>query len=645
MNYFIETALSPAKLFKMAGDLKSFKSWLLKTHNQAYDENMLKGHRFFLECAFTSIFHNFIDSESVALKNDPILEEAAGAVKVTIDKMPGKSDRQLILKNLFREYLDLTAADTEQNLGKSINTIEEKIVTPLINFYDTNFKVRKNVNIERSMLDKIILMDDLLIHFIQINNSGPYAHQGTFLPDFWIPIEKLKDSLFGYKYVIQYLYELILPSDIFLKTQMNEIHNADSWRKYVYNETENEKDDMISRMFRTYDLEKQTCFESYFYRLNKVLETDIPARYGISHMGPEGNLIPIKKKLPRSIVEKLIDSSVKRFDVEMTAQEQHDYDLHWHPVDVSNVLNVNEFNGVAAFNTLLIGTLAVTKDAKVYVNKWKHPTQNPKHNDYSYAVLLNTEETSNRSMEGWMLFFDCCNDFTGSRSDFLCIEKILKDNKRRIELVTRTITQEDFNIYLKNYMPDKDRLIHNEILGIKDLTKIKENKELFLKYQKARGVLLELLCYYAVSKHNHYENYMVKKWGEKAEGKEIDVLLESKTQVRLIECKYNGEGRDWDLQKRINEMNEVVRKRIEIKRNEKRGLEIVHHKIDGAIEFWFWHPPSAKNIELLENANIKYEVFESNQNRSEYGGLIKYKKMKDIFKLNFDPEDDTTIEI
>jgi hypothetical protein len=223
-----------------------------------------------------------------------------------------------------------------------------------------------------------------------------------------------------------------------------------------------------------------------------------------------------------------------------------------------------------------------------------------------------------------MLFFDCCNDFTGSRSDFLSIEKILKDNKKKICLSVEELSYEEFTVYLKNYIPDKERLINNEILSIKQITKIKENKELFTKYQKARGVLLELLCYYAVSNHDDYKDFIVKSWGKIVEGKDIDVLLESETQIRLIECKYNGSGRSFNLEKRIDELNEVVRKRKE-----------VTQIIDGKIEFWFWLSPTDKDITILENKGIKYQIFDTQKSKSTYESLVKLKKMREIFTLSF----------
>lgn len=624
MNYFIETALAPAKLFELAGDVKSFKAWLYKTHNKPYDEEVLTGHRFFLECAFTGIFHTVIYSDSLPFKNDPLLELAANN-SISIDKMPGESDRRIILKHLFRNYLQLTSATTQTDLQNAIDSIRDKLTDPLIQFYHTNFRLKKTLTIEKSAFDKLLLIDSLLIHYTQINNSGPYAHEGALLHDYWIPQEKLAESFVGYKYTVQYLYSLVLPGDLFSKAELDKIHQADSWRKYTINKQEDgETDPLIRSLNETFDIEKQTCFESFFYRINDLLAGEAQKRYGISHMNPQVNLIPSKRKLPTSVFDKLLDLDVKKYDVELSAIEKRDYNLQWFPVDVSNILDANEFNGVAAFNTLVIGTLAVTEGDFVYVNKWKHPTANPDHYDYSYAVLLNTSKTSARALKGWMLFFDCCNDFTGSRRDFLAIEKILKDNKKKIRLSVEELGHEEFTAYLKNYVPDKERLINNEILSLGQITKIKENKELFTKYQKARGVLLELLCYYAVSNHSHYKDFTVKNWGKSLEGKDIDVLLESRTQIRLIECKYNGAGRNFNLEERIDELNEVVRKRKE-----------ASQVLDGSIEFWFWLPPAEKDMAILENKKIKYEIFDSQKSKSVYQNLVKLKKMREIFTLSF----------
>jgi len=50
------------------------------------------------------------------------------------------------------------------------------------------------------------------------------------------------------------------------------------------------------------------------------------------------------------------------------------------------------------------GTLEVAGTDKIFINKGRHTTDNPKHNDYSYAVLLNGPERGQRVSEGWMCF-------------------------------------------------------------------------------------------------------------------------------------------------------------------------------------------------------------------------------------------------
>lgn len=630
MYYFLETGLLPAVVFEKTCNVTNFKNWLKKTHNVDYDEKILIGHRFFLECAFTSIFYEFISSDSIPLKMDRVLGMATNS-SCTIDKIQSKSDRVLILKNLYKDYIALTKAGDELNLENAIKSIRTKVTTRFSKFYSTNFRVNKKIKLSKKDVDYLTLTDNILTYYIQINNSGPYAHHGALLPEYWIPKDKLNESFEGYKYTIQYLFESVLPSDVFIQAQIDKIHTAENWQTYIYNEQEKDDDDIVALMNRTFDIEKQTCFENYFHRLHNVLNEKIPPLYGISYTDCGRNLVPIKKKLPFQVIKHLIDPSIERFDIKMSLEEQLDYYFLWERIDITNVLIDKRFNGVAAFNTLLLGTLSATKQDFVYVNKFKHTTIDPKQSYYSYAVLLNTLDTANHGDTGWMLFLDCCNDYTGSRTQFLSAEDIIKKNKKRIKLVQYEIRLEELSGYLKNHMPDKSHLEHNDFL--KDMSKLKENKTLFEKYQSARGVLLELLCYYVITMHHHYEGFSIKRWGRKLGGKEIDVLLESKTQVRLIECKYNGQGRDLDISKRIIELNTVINERIQNKKSEKKGVETFDNKIDGAIEFWFWLPPSKQDIELLTNKGIKFEIFTGGK-KSEYENLIKFTKMKSIFDLN-----------
>lgn len=88
----------------------------------------------------------------------------------------------------------------------------------------------------------------------------------------------------------------------------------------------------------------------------------------------------------------------------------------WYFVDVLDAKKMYSFNGHATFIKMLIGSIEVNRlnknSDKLFVRRIKHPLSENK-NDYSYALHSPAYGTLSDG-SGWILFLDCCNDFSGS---------------------------------------------------------------------------------------------------------------------------------------------------------------------------------------------------------------------------------------
>ncbi len=119
---------------------------------------------------------------------------------------------------------------------------------------------------------------------------------------------------------------------------------------------------------------------------------------------------------------------------------------------------------------------------------------------------------------------------------------------------------------------------------------------------KAKATIMELFIYY-LHESQYKKTHDVQINTNKSIG-EIDIVLKNKSEVRIIECKVNPNN----CSSLKEEYNKVLTKLQTFEQTEK------------ICEFWFWFPPSDKNIQYLKTNNVSYTILSK---RPEDNPLLK----------------------
>jgi hypothetical protein len=246
-------------------------------------------------------------------------------------------------------------------------------------------------------------------------------------------------------------------------------------------------------------------------------------------------------------------------------------------------------NGIAAFNTMLAGTVELynpkqSEFAKVVVARFTHPlkiNKNKSGNNYSYGILIDTKSAANHYSSGWIIYQDACGDWSGfSGSEHKACEALIKKYKREGKITLRelTIPLEDFKEYTNKY-----------ILDHKQLSILEQNKLIPIIIQKSRSYLFELFVYHLCNKYYKSKPYESKKYKielntdkNSAEG-EKDVVVSNDDEIILIECKLTPQNYD------MREMLQKLDTKLKVAKQLKKSAQ-----------FWFWSDLTVESNRILE---------------------------------------------
>ena len=180
--------------------------------------------------------------------------------------------------------------------------------------------------------------------------------------------------------------------------------------------------------------------------------------------------------------------------------------------------------------------------------------------------------------------------------------------QNKIELRELEIPEKEFGDFIGHYLQRDHEVSLEEQKRIKN-----ELKEIGEKNQKKgreiKSLLLEWIAYYFYRSQPGVLNVDLNT--EKQKG-EIDVLVETKDEIRLIECKVKPDN--YDLVKEIKKL---------IKKAENKSGQMGKPY---SIEFWFWHPPSESNQKIIREYALKPIILK------EKMGVLLFNKMQELCK-------------
>ena len=210
---------------------------------------------------------------------------------------------------------------------------------------------------------------------------------------------------------------------------------------------------------------------------------------------------------------------------------------------------------------------------------------------------------------GWLLFFSCCYDFTGTGlSQLQMVDGLISGYEKEglVRVYKHSVTEDRFLNLMEPYLlfppraqeprisPRESRL--KEIQEIAEVKKVlQETKDIL---GTARGLLLEFLGYYVF---NVQENARLE-WNYTRNGIQIDLLLRTKTEIRFFECK-KPLGNIVSQAERFKTKSEDF-----IKDNQFVNEWEIGSNIDRVLTFIVWDRPNPTEYEEIASLRINIVV-------------------------------------
>jgi len=585
--------IASIQILQILGNSEAFEAWLKQYHDKALDGKMFQGYKFFLECAFSEFF-DYLSSEKIfGIKEDFLFQRAVGET-FFIEKLPNTCERVVFLKNIYSAYKPILKAKNNNDLKEGIIYFQDRVLSIFDKLIEKNFELYIVPGLSSDRIRQLILIENLYIHFSQINNNGPVAYNGSLMKQFWLDNNRLDICLEGYKYALQYVWLKVIGIEVLNTTSLKDLHMADSWNKYIFFEEKKREKTQVELIFGdNFDLSIQTSLDSYFYRIQNEIILPLEEEHNINIIDVNNWTYFNKQGYSKKIFNKLLskDDLLKN---ELNSEEILDMLFYWYPIEVFQSSQMH--NGIPAFITLLAGTVALTENEKefekVIVRKFIHPFSNGK-SDYSYSILIDSQASAGHYYSGWLLYFDCCSDHSGfSGSEYKKAEEIIEKYKDVIEFKSLNIEKDSFKKYIVKYIWSNENTSSSEEQIKQQLDDVSNQRAENDKLNKARGLVLELLAYYIHSRQPKADSI---KWNtEKSEG-EIDVIIEYHDTVTIIECKVNPNNYNLDEE------------------HKKAIAKLNRHKLTNKrFEFWFWHEPNEYNKKWLSDNEVSYTVLYNN---------------------------------
>lgn len=581
MNFLLSQIIPSLKILNQLRDINLFENWLSEYKYDIDIQELFSGYRFLVSCCLNSFVDGIVYDSILGLKTDLPFDRAVSN-SIPIHEIENSCEKTIFLKNVKPYIKNIQKAKTYDELAVNITIFENEISSIFNQIIEKRIILNSNT-INEETIFKYLLIDFTYLYLMQVENNGPLANFMTLLSAKLTNEMRLQEYFEGYKYGVQFIWFTLLGKDLFKKTSLFLLNNANTWRDYKYIKIN--PNDEFSFMNREFILEEQTCFDSYFYRVRD----EIIERYKYSLLNQDYYYeFKLNNYNRKQIFADLIYTTRIKYKPNFSLYEKIQYNLLWYPVEIINTRRYQMHFGVPSFNVMLVGniTLNDSKESEldsIYVVKFKHPqlTDNKK-NNYSFGILIDAKSSAGHFSNGWIIYQDICNDYSGfASSELNSIEKLIKKNEQKIILKEVEISINDFTKAMKNYVSkdDSNYIIQQEKIN-----------ELNIKLQYARSYLFELFIYSVFCKNTYYKNnFDIKINVDKNKNNEKDIVLFEKigNKVIIIECKINSNNQT------VEELSKQLKNKIED-----------YTKFDTFIELWFWKeldPRDFKKIRNVEN--------------------------------------------
>jgi hypothetical protein len=496
---------------------QDFRHWVKETYNISDDSDLLAGYIFIIDIISRRLHNEIALNYSLGLTEDEAFT-SADRHGTNIDKLKENTEKVRLLKAIRRRVEPILKSSNWQETQELIDTFRNDIVEP---FSKLNTYAELNKSYLISSFDEAIKFTSMNEAFLFLNDTEEGVPKGYLTPTLdtklWRSSDPgskkcLREKFKGYKYSNQYLWSKLLGNGFF-KTSLTRIHETEDWFE----------------------------FDEYFDELRPIID-NIEKHLGITlGMAP----VILTSKSAKSVLTKLIrDKAPKESLNEFEILENL---FQWYQIELIDASRGTLFNGVPALLSTIAGSVELIKrqsenPSPIQIVKLTHP-EGDKRNTYSYAVLMGVYGLISDA-SGWLLFFSCCYDFTGTGLTQLDrVDSLISEYEKEglVKISKHTITEDRFLQYMAPYLlfpphahkprisPKESRL--KEIQETAEVRKVLQEANDMLG--TARGLLLEFLGYYVF---NTQENTRLE-WNYRRNGIQIDLILKTKNEIRFFECK------------------------------------------------------------------------------------------------------------
>ena len=566
---------SALNCIKIISNVDKFKNWLKKEHKLDDLNGTFEGYRFFLESAIRTFLNDIIYNSSLDIWEDFVFYRAR-FVGVELNKISNTCEKTILIKNINKKLRLIKKAKNYEEIKSAIDQLKNNVLDVFDKIYENNVAISPRLNISKDEALEYTSMNTILIFLNDVSKSIPKGYWVSVL-DNKINPKQLKRNFKGYKYSLQFVWFSLLGEKYCLSSVKN-LHKTNDWCI---------KEDFLGLKQKQEEIKNGEDLDSYFEIINKEVITPLEKKLKINLGSP--NPLYLKENISSDTFKDLLKSSE---EPQLNEKEKLDYTLLWYQIELLDSSKNHIFNGVPAFISLLAGTAELKRKfaggEKAYICKFVHHNKSVNGNDFSYGVLIEAfGSTGISDYSGWILFFDCCGDYSGfAGSEHVMAEMVIDEYKKRdlIEVREMVIDRDKLKEYIADKITTEEK--REEIIDIlSKKTEIRKEKAIV---NEARGLVLELITYYTFSRKTYNEV----DWNVTRDGEQLDVTLETTDDFTLIECKRDPNNMNLD--------NEI--------KNLKNKLNNYHTDKNKNCEFWFWIRPTPTTDKKLKKAKINYEV-------------------------------------
>jgi len=559
---------------KIISDADKFKDWLKKEHGISNFDDLFDGYKFFLESAIRTFLQTIMYDSSLSIKEDFVFYRAT-FVGVELNKIPDTCEKTILLKNINKKLRIVKKAKNWQEIKEALNQFNKDVLVVFEKIFSNNVEVIPKLNISK---DNALKYTTMFYTYIFLNDTSRFLPHGYWVSvlDNRIDLEQYKKNFEGYKYSLQFVWFSLL-GEKYYSTSIKKLHQSKDWSV---------KKEFLDLNNKPKGLKERDDLDAYFRKIQTEIIMPLEEKLKVDFVFTK--ILYLKKKISKGILKDLLKPSK---EPQLNEKEKLDFELLWYPVEVLDSSKSHIFSGVPAFISLLAGTVerkrVFSSGEKAYICKFIHPNESVKGNDFSYGVLIEAVGSTGISdYSGWILFFDCCGDYSGfSGSEHAMAEMFIRTYREKgsIELREMVIDKTKFRDYIADKIVSDKREEITHLL--EETTKRRKERDIV---NEARGLVLELITYYTLSKKKHY----LVDWNITVDKEQLDIILETNSDFTLIECILDPNNENID-----EEIEKIKRKMDNYNTNKNKNCQ-----------FWFWSRPSQKTSYKLKIARKKWPV-------------------------------------